>query len=522
MNTTLRRTGPGALQGGTILVVLLLTIIFDRLFWSQAIGLNLLLFTLVVMAVLPKAGGWRALSVPARIVGFGLLLSAAMVLVHGSVIAILVTWAALFVFTVLVHEPAYRSLLYTVPHFAANLLLVPVEGHAVLNERMKGHRATRQGWRWLRLALLPVIIAGVYLLLYRTANPRFEHLTAGLFNGFFDALWDLLGELFTAHSIFLLFALLLCGGLVLRTAPRSFVDAEARHPDALLRRRNVRPHWMPALAMNALDKERNKGLLLLVLVNALLLVVNVIDIDWLWSGFTVPEGFDLKQFVHEGTWVLIISILLSMVILFYLFRGNQNFHAKSVWLKRAALLWVVQNAILGVSVFLRNYHYIDFHGLAYKRIGVMVFLVLVLVGLATLFHKILHRRSMFTVLRLNAWALFAVFVLLTTVDWDSTIVRYNLHHDNPAEIDIDNYLAMSDKVLPLLYADLEKVERQMAKHQQNRVRWVDHLDPESFREELDRKRDRFLRKYEKRDWRSWTLAHARTYEALKGRTPESE
>ncbi|MCC7502329.1 MAG: DUF4173 domain-containing protein, partial [Flavobacteriales bacterium] len=120
-------------------------------------------------------------------------------------------------------------------------------------------------------------------------------------------------------------------------------------------------------------------------------------------------------------------------------------------------------------------------------------------------------------LRVNGWAAFVVMVCLTTVNWDGLIVRFNLAHWNQGEIDVDNYLAMSDKVLPLLYADLSKVEAQMAHHRENRVRWVEHLDPSTFRMDLDRKRERFLERFHVQDWRSWTLADQRTYEALKAK-----
>jgi hypothetical protein len=184
-------------------------------------------------------------------------------------------------------------------------------------------------------------------------------------------------------------------------------------------------------------------------------------------------------------------------------------------LKLLATVWVVQNFILGISVFLRNWHYIDFHGLAYKRVGVIVFLALVLIGLITLYLKVRGRRSFFYLARVNAWAWFAVLISLSTVDWDSTIVRYNLGHDNANEIDIDNYLAMSDKVLPLLYANMDKVEQQMAQHRNNRVRWVEHLDPADFRRELDAKRYRFIRRMEIQHWQESNWADDRTLAGLK-------
>ncbi len=250
------------------------------------------------------------------------------------------------------------------------------------------------------------------------------------------------------------------------------------------------------------------------MVNLLLIVVNVIDIQWIWFGFEVPVDFSLKQFVHEGTWMLIISILLSMVILMVLFRNNLNFYARSKGLRTLALLWVGQNLVLGISVFLRNYHYIAFHGLAYKRIGVIVFLGLVLLGLVTLYFKVRDKKSLFYLARINGWAAFAILVASTTVDWDSVIVQFNLNHWNQGEIDVDNYLAMSDKVLPLLYADIDKVEAQMAQHRSKTVRWVDHLDPQTFRMELDAKRDRFEQRYAEQHWQEWNLADQRTANAL--------
>jgi hypothetical protein len=274
---------------------------------------------------------------------------------------------------------------------------------------------------------------------------------------------------------------------------------------------------MAPQAMDPLERERRMGMILLVAANCLLVVVTVIDINWIWFGFVVPQGFSLKQFVHEGTWILIISILLSMLILMHLFRKNQNFYRRSQALKVLAIVWVVQNFILGISVFLRNYHYISFHGLAYKRIGVIVFLLLVMVGLISLLIKIRERKSLFYLARVNGWAAFVALVGLSTVDWDSVIVRYNLDHWNQGEIDVDNYLEMSDKVLPLLYADIDKVGAQMLKHKENTVRWVNELDIGTFRRALDVKRDRFIQRHERSVWQEVNLADhltARSLDAL--------
>lgn len=499
----------------TALTVLLLATLFDRLFWDQEVGLNLALFAAAAMGM--SLALRRAASASARWALAGLLVCASMLVVHGSIIAVVGTLASLAVSAVLLLEPAQRSLPVAMAGAVLNGLFAPVGLAGLLNDGLKQLPATRRGWRWTRLAFLPLVVVAVYFLIYRAANPRFEAMTAGFLDGLFELIGDLLGELLTPHVFFLGFALLVSATLLHRFAPHLFAGPEWRMNESLVRERRQRPHWLPPLALGALDRERRMGVVLLVLVNLLLLVVNLIDIAWVWTGFTVEEGFSLKQFVHEGTWLLILSILLSMAILLHLFRGNLNFHPKERALRLLAAAWIAQNFILGISVFLRNYHYINFHGLAYKRIGVIVFLALVLVGLVTLYVKVSRRRTLLFLLRVNGWAAFVALVGLTTVNWDGLIVRYNLAHWNQGEIDVDNYLAMSDKVLPLLYGDLPKVEAQMAKHRGNRVRWVEHLDPQAFRRALDRKRERFLERYAVQDWRSWTLADQRTHEALKAR-----
>jgi len=500
----------------TTALVLVLTGLFDRLFWKQGLGLNLALFAAAAMlgALVVMR---RTVSPSARMTLVGLVICAMMVVVHGSIVAKVALVLVLAVSAVLLLEPALRSLPFALIGSLMNFVLAPIGIAGVLSDGLKQVPATRSGWRWTRMAFVPVLVMLVYFLIYRAANPRFEALAAGFFGDFFDVLGDLIAELFTAHMFFLGFGLLVSGTLVHRFAARLFTGPEWPMNESLIRERMARPRWLAPLGMGALDRERRTGVILLVLVNALLLVVNLVDISWVWIGFEVEEGFNLKQFVHEGTWLLILSILLSIGILLHLFRGNLSFHPKERPLRLLATAWIAQNFILGISVFLRNYHYIHFHGLAYKRIGVVVFLLLMLVGLVTLYLKIRRRHTLYFLLRVNAWAAFVVLVGLTTVNWDGLIVRYNLAHWNQGEIDVDNYLAMSDKVLPLLYADLPKVEAQMAHHRQNRVRWVEHLDPSTFRMDLDRKRERFLRRYNDQDWRSWTLADRRTFEALKAK-----
>ena len=112
-----------------------------------------------------------------------------------------------------------------------------------------------------------------------------------------------------------------------------------------------------------------------------------------------------------------------------------------------------------ISVAIRNFRYIDESGLTYKRIGVLVFLVMTLVGLITLYIKVRNKKSTFFVLKINSWAMYLLFFAMSAFNWDIIVVRFNLAMPETKTIDKGYLLTFSDKTLPYLYA--------------NRVRFMD-------------------------------------------------
>ena len=107
-----------------------------------------------------------------------------------------------------------------------------------------------------------------------------------------------------------------------------------------------------------------------------------------------------------------------------------------------------------------------------------------------------------------------VMVLACAMPFDQVIATYNLSHHNSNEIDVDHYLDLSSNAYPVIYANLDRIERQMQLHAQNKEVWVSNLDIEVFKAELDQKRDRFRDRYEDAWWPSWNWADAKTYRLL--------
>ena len=256
--------------------------------------------------------------------------------------------------------------------------------------------------------------------------------------------------------------------------------------------------------MIALKNSNTVGLISLALLNLLLLVVNIIDITYIWFGFKFDKDVNLYKMIHQGTDTLIISILLAMSILIIFFRGNLNFYQKNKWLKYGAYAWIIQNSILVISVFLRDYYYIIQTGLAYKRIGVLFYLALVMTGLITVFWKIYAKKTTYYLFRVNAWAVIILLVASTAVNWDELIASYNFSRKDKILMPVDYMLTLSNKAIPLLHQNAEVLKEQWKKQEQ--LGFVKDPCYSCIDEELKWKKDYFKKEYARLSWLSFNLA----------------
>ncbi len=493
----------------TFLVIPLL-FIYYLLFWHEKLGINLVIFSSVLMGAALLLFPQSASSKKVWITIAGTLLSGIMVVVYNAALAKTMHILSFFIAVGYIHQPLFKTTWHPSINMMANYALAPIHLMGKLNRRANGNKRMRVAFLTLKLSVVPLIVGLVFIALYSGANPKFNT----LMNESFGWLVDFMATLSFAKISFLLLGTILIFGAIYYAAAKVFGN-DIGGSDQLERKRLFSRGRR--FSMLALKNENRMGIILLITVNFLLLIANIIDINWIWLGFSVPENFSLKSFVHEGTYLLILSMLLSIGILLLLFRRNLNFYRNNKTLKILAHLWIGQNMVLGISVLLRNYHYISFHGLAYGRIMVLIFLLLTFIGLFTLFLKINKVKSFFYLLRVNSWSFYLVLVMACVVNWDQVIVDHNLHHSNLNEIDTDNYYFLSPKVLPTVYENLDRIAAQMESHQYNRTIWVSTLDIEEFKKMIDGKSRRFIEEYERHDWPSWTLAEQQTYAYLKER-----
>ncbi|TAD92467.1 MAG: DUF4173 domain-containing protein [Bacteroidetes bacterium] len=300
--------------------------------------------------------------------------------------------------------------------------------------------------------------------------------------------------------------------------------------DDLLRvRKKVRLGWLWADLQALFFGRRAKGTMALkleyklamvsfALLNALLLAVNITDIVYVWFNRVYQPGFQWVAFVHEGAWMLVFSIWVAMLVVLFFFRGNLNFMWQNGVLRSLTLLWIVQNFILCISVGIRNFYYIQHMGLAYKRIGLLFYLLLVAVGLITIIIKVYRKKTMHFLLRVNGWVAFTLLVFSSLVNWDLLIVNYNLKHRGSVPIDVEFLLDMHPSVIPVLEANAQALG---SLGQPLRIGgYTTTPNANWVLQELQFQKERFVETQARYSWLSWNLADQQLHQYLHSKTPQ--
>jgi hypothetical protein len=167
------------------------------------------------------------------------------------------------------------------------------------------------------------------------------------------------------------------------------------------------------------------SVLILIVLNLLFLVANLADALFLWNGHALPQGVTYSGFVHSGTNALTWTVLLSAIVLTVIFEQALPV-AQRRELKGLALLWIVQNLFLLMSVTLRLKLYIEVYDMTVLRLSVIIFLVLVGVGYMLLTIKIMKDRSLSWLVGGCVLAIFATFYAMQFLNLAGWSANYNV------------------------------------------------------------------------------------------------
>ena len=483
-------------------------ILFNFIFWNEMMGLNILIFAIFLVASLWFLNKESFFERKVQVATGGVLLSALMVVLHNSLFSKFIHILSIPILIGFVQARTLRFIGLASFLYVANLVQVPFH----LTQQMKKIPIVgrhKNLFTYLRIAFFALLILPIFYSIYYNANPSFAELA----DGFWEKLFEFLSFDWNFERVgFFLLGLFLTGAALWKHTLTNPEKLETYCPDEL-NPNDFQERGKFNIFNISLDDRYRTGITLLISLNALILLNNILDFQHVWLGSALTRSpSELKQYVHEGTYLLIWGILLAIAVLTYLFWGALNFHPKAAILRGLGLAWLAQNAFLALSVGCRNWQYIDHCGLAYKRIGVFIFLTLTLFGLYFMYLKIKEKRSFFFVMRRVMWAFYGVLLAACFINWDVFITKYNI--ETPVKtgiIDVRFLLEdVSAKNLPLLYENQDILKTHFAKISDGSKERMG-----SFDSMYNAKKNRFLQEQNAYSWLSWNYAHSKIWQFLK-------
>ncbi len=504
------------------LITISLLVIYNFFFWSEKLGMNLFIFFTmgIIAALFMNEENIRNKNVIVSMLAS--LYASAMVLFINSGYAKFASFVCFMIFTGFVHQPqlktVYNALLTTVSSF----VIFPYNIYTELKYFASKFRAFKILLKVMRLAIIPLVFFVIFYAIYAYSNP--------VFNSYSVTFWDSVGrylyDIFINYPLLRFFYILL--GLMLITAfiynnkINAFAMIDNSFHETLRRDKKFKVHsrtrpvpkthfmytaFSYRFKFNSLKLETKMGIVLLIMMNALLILLNIIDIQVTWLGFEASNIDNLAYYVHEGTYYLIFSIMLSILILLVIFRSSQNYLQPNRTLRILAYTWIVQNAFMASSVVLRNIYYIDhYFALSFKRIGVMIFIILTLTGLVTMIIKIHSKKTTFWLFKINSTAALVMLLIMSSFSWDKAIAEFNLKNPVKESIDIEYLLRLNEDALPVLDKHKDLLDREYLEYSFLFSEYGNGLEVYNTRVM------RFLDEQENYTWLSWNLPDTRTKE----------
>ncbi len=418
-------------------VFLVTVILFSILFYKQMAGLNFLIFSciLILGQILMRPGIFRNGSW--ILSAIGAMATSFCVLYYGNLLSILASLVSLLLASYFAFQKDGSILIGIISSFISSCASIGFMISRIF-ERQKNKSIGNTGnkaWKKTVIVVFALFVVLIFFLMYRESSVLFYNLTQKIN---FD--WISIGWI----GFTLLGALIVYGFYFHNSIPGL---SEWDGKRVLISSPQMdETFWDKIMSM---ESEKFTGLVLFSLLNVLLLVVNGLDLAFIFNNNGhLPQGVSCKEYVHQGVGMLIASIVFAMLIILYFFRGRLNFMEKGKALRYLAILWIVQNAFMLYSTAWRNDVYILAFGLTYKRIGVFIYLLLALIGLVVTAWKVLGKKTNAFLIRTNSWLFYGIWVIACFPNWDAIVFNNNIKMlTNP---DMDYLNSLSDDILPEL------------------------------------------------------------------------
>ncbi len=423
----------------TNIVLIFGGLLLANLFFQEEMGLNTILFSVPILVIaLAKHRHKAPYALEVSISAAATFLAALAVVGNASVLAKVMYWISLLAFLGFIQHQYLRFIPFAFSATISSLALLPKSLYQSWSRHIEGTTTIHQLSRQLLRLVVPLGLFSFFLLIYYLANAKFGEIIDNILVKFSGP--SLMQFNLSQTLLFLLGFALFGAGFVISPTSRFFSALQQKMGLKLVRKRQ-KSWFIFSLNPLVLRNRFKIGLITLAMLNGLLFLVNLTDLFYVWLSRRQLGAVELSQYVHEGTYLLIFAILLAAVVVLVIFRKNLNFYPNNEGLKKLAYIWIGQNIFMVFSVGHRNLQYLSAYGLTHKRIGVFIFLLIVTVGLVSLYLKIRDRKSIYFLLHRNSWSVFTILLVASLINWNLLITRINLHANFIQHLDIHYLVA---------------------------------------------------------------------------------
>jgi Domain of unknown function (DUF4173) len=284
--------------------------------------------------------------------------------------------------------------------------------------------------------LLPIIATIVFGILFIIANPMIENSMSQL--SWLDPSTHLLTwmPLISFTSFIIFFAIL------------KLVPPQNHHAETVAQKIFAASFFKPMPVIFTL-----------VILNLMFAAENILDLRYLWSGITLPSGMNYAEYVHRGSYTLIVTaILAGALMIFALQPGSEGEASKP--LRGLVYLWTLQNLFLVASSAKRTLDYIDAYGMTLWRLSGLIWMGLVAAGLVLIVLRVILKRSSAWLLNSNLIAAYSVLLACGPLDFSNVTANWNAaravqHLSSSAayqtlDVDMDYLASLGPSALPAL------------------------------------------------------------------------
>lgn len=474
---------------------------YSFLFYQQNAGINFLIFNMLLLAILVIKN--KKLLTYNKWIWSAVLcvLSSVAVFVHSSALSIIGNIFSLLLLSAVSFNVVTSSLFsfaFSCYSVLSCVVYIIIDSIKRLQPKTEGENS-KKGYKTLA-TIIVLVLSVLFFSMYKNSNPLFAENTKWINLDFISVAW----VFFTIAGFILMYAFLY---------HRTIKPIENWENKLPLTNSSFEQNEQ---TIKQFETERYAGMLLFILLNAMLLVLNIGDIQTLYFNGGLPKGVTHSDFVHSGVGVIILSIVIATSLMMFLYRKEFATVKNNKVLSAFVYLWIFQNVVMLSSTAFRNQIYIHDYNFTYKRIGVYVWLVLAVFGLLIMFWKIYKKQSNWYLIRTNVAVWFTVLVLSGLVNWDKLITNYNIQNKPLAQVDFYYLFSLSDANIPELIAITKKPEFNLFNAKLKNYTssfYRERYYSETYTQLLNQKITHYLTDYTN-DWRSFDLRDKEIVESI--------